>query len=156
MLVLLARNNSASAAMSPIPARINAYSLIVCPASGLALDVERTAEHAHALSDADEAEATALRGLRERALDLEAGAVVDDLNVDRAAAGAQPHFDRPCAGMLAYIRERLLDRAEDGDALRGRERVRVAADFQRTFDPGAVREVVDFAMQGLAERPAED
>ena len=60
------------------------------------------------------------------------------------------------AGVLAHVRERLLDRTEDRDPLRGRERVRVATDLELGVDPGALREAVDLAVEDLAERTADD
>ena len=45
------------------------------------------------LTDADEPEATALGRLRERPLHLEAHAVVDDLELDRAATRLDPDGD---------------------------------------------------------------
>ncbi len=125
-------------------------------AAGPALDLERPADHVHALADADEAEAAALRRLRERALDLEAHPVVDDLQLDRAAPRANSHGDRGRARVLAHVRQRFLDRAEDGDALRRRQRVRIAADLELGGDSRALGEVVDLAVEDLAERAADD
>ncbi len=58
--------------------------------------------------------------------------------------------------MLADVGERLLDRAEHRDALRGGERVGVAADLELGVDPGALGEVVDLAVQDLAEWTGDD
>ena len=90
------------------------------------------------------------------ALDLETHAIVDDLQLDCAPPRANAHRDVRRAGVLADIRERLLDRAEDGDALGGRERVRVAADLELGLHTRSLREAVDLAMQDLAERPRDD
>ena len=125
-------------------------------AAGPAVELEGPADHPNALGDAHEAEATALRRLRERPLDLEAHAVVDDLHLDRTPPSAHAHRDVRRAGMLADVGERLLDDTEDGDPLGGGERVRVAADLELGADSGALREAVDLAMKGLAERPADD
>ena len=95
-------------------------------------------------------------GLGERALDLEAHAVVGDLHLDRAPAGADLDDDRGRGGVLADVGERLLDRAEDGDPLAGGQRVRVSADLEHGRDSRALRERVDLAVEDLAERAADD
>src|SRR5688500_888371 len=118
--------------------------------------MERAAHHAYALGDSDEAETAALSGLGESALDLETHSVVGDLYLDCAATGAHPDDDRGRARVLADVRQRLLNRAEHGDALGGRERVGIAANLERDLRPAALREVVDLAMEDLAERPADD
>ena len=105
----------------------------------------------------DEPEAAALRGLGQRALDLEAHAVVDDLQLDRAAARTHAHGDVRRAGVLAHVRERLLNGAEHRDALRG---ARASPDRHgsRALRAMPVRSVnvVDLAVQDLAERAADD
>ena len=58
--------------------------------------------------------------------------------------------------MLADVRERLLDRAEDRDPLGRGERLGVAADLELRVDPGALRERVDLAVEDLAERSGDD
>src|SRR6185436_21150247 len=110
--------------------------------AGLALQLEGPSDHAYPLADADEPEAAALRGLGQSALDLEAHSVVDDLELDRASPRAHPDGDVRGARVLADVRERLLDRAKDGDPLGGRERVRVAPNLELGADARALREAV--------------
>src|SRR5436190_20420422 len=124
--------------------------------TGAALDVEGAAEHPHALGHPDETQPPTLRRLRERALDLEARPVVDDLHVDRAPSRSQTDLDRGRTGVLAHVRERFLDRPEDRDPLSRRERVGIAADLERTGDTGAFGEVVHLAVEDLSERAAQD
>src|SRR5262245_14721591 len=87
-------------------------------AAWLALKLERATDHPHALADPDEPEAASLCRLRERSLDLEAHAVVDDLELDRAAARTYADGDVRRARMLAHVGECFLDGAEHGDPLR--------------------------------------
>src|SRR5262249_28663257 len=124
-------------------------------AARAALELERSADHADAPADAHEPEPATLSGLGERALDLEAHAVVDDLQLDGAPACPHTHRDVGRPGVLADVRERLLDRAEDRDALSGRERVGVAPDLELGVNAGALRERVDLPVQDLAQRSAE-
>src|SRR5262249_4994241 len=80
---------------------------------------DRAAGHADALADADDAQPAALGCPGERVTNLEAGAVVGDAHVDRAAAGPEADLDLGRARVLADVREGLLDRPEDRDPLRG-------------------------------------
>ena len=123
---------------------------------GALAELEGAAHHSDALADPDQAEPAALRRLGQRALDLEAHSVVDDLELDRAPPRTDAHGDRRRAGVLADVRKRLLDRTEHRDALSRRERVRIPAYLEVGADAGAVGEPVDLAMQDLAERSADD
>src|SRR5262245_34624892 len=125
-------------------------------AARLALKLERPTDHSHTLADPDEPEAASLCGLRECSLDLEAHAVVDDLELDRAAASTHADGDVCRARMLAHVGERFLDGAEHRDPLGGRQRVGVAADLELRGDPRALGEAVDLAMEDLAERARDD
>ena len=58
--------------------------------------------------------------------------------------------------VLADVRERLLDRAEDDDPLRARERVDVPAHVDVRVDAGAGGEGLGGAVDDLAERPRGD
>ena len=118
--------------------------------------MEGAAHHAYPLCDSDEAQAAALGGLGEGPLDLEAHPVVGDLHLDRASARTQPDDDGGRARVLADVGEGLLDRSEHRDALRRRERVRVAPDLERDVRAAALPEVVDLAMEDLAEGAADD
>ena len=60
------------------------------------------------------------------------------------------------ARALADVGQLLLDRAEHGDPLRGRERVRVAPDLELGADARALREAVHLAVEDLAERARDD
>ena len=104
-------------------------------AAGAAFELERPADHVYALADADETEAATLCGLGERAFDLEAHPVVDDVELDRTAPCSHPHGDRRRTRMLTNVRERLLDGAEDGDALGRGQRIRIATASTVTPDP---------------------
>src|SRR5262245_44945193 len=104
-------------------------------AARCAVDLERAAEHAHALADADEAETAALCRSSQGPLDLEARAVVADTHLDRATAGSHEYVDAARPAVLAHVRERLLDRPEDGHALRRAERFGVAANLEVDRDP---------------------
>src|SRR5262249_62028849 len=114
------------------------------------------AEHAHPLPDSDDAEPPALRCSGECMADLESGAVVRDPNLDRASACAKLDGDLRRAGVLTDVRERLLHRAEQRDALRGAQRLRVALDLETCLYTAAFRERIDLAVKDLAERPADD
>ena len=80
-------------------------------ATGAAVDLERPAEHPHALADPDDAEAPSLGGETECPVDLEAVAVVLDARLDAGASHLQLDLDGRCAAVLADIGQRLLDAA---------------------------------------------
>src|SRR5213080_2933610 len=92
------------------------------PATGRALEGERTAEHLHAILNAAQSEVPPLHAhvlfAREHALRLEAAAVVRDGQGDRQAPPLDAHPLPGGARVPVAVRERLLQDPVDGD-LRG-------------------------------------
>ena len=73
-------------------------------------------------------------GRREALLDGEALAVVDDAKLGPGAAAAEPDVDGGRLGVLAHVREALLDGPEEGHALRGGEERVVPLDDESRED----------------------
>ena len=114
-------------------------------AAGSTVDVELAAQQADALADAHEPKPAVLRGADHRRLDLEALAVVLDLNPDLALPAVDRDADRCRVAMVADVGETLLHDSVDGDPLRRRQALELAAQLERDACRAARFELVDLA-----------
>src|SRR5262249_15061736 len=117
---------------------------------------ERAAEHSHPLADAHHSQAAALGCARERVSDLEAGAVVADPHVDRAAPRAEPDLHLRSTGVLTDVGERFLHCPEQRHPLRGAEGLGIAADLETGVDAAPLGEGIDLTVEDLTQRAADD
>src|SRR4051794_1815141 len=86
-------------------------------AAGGAAHVERAAQQERALVHPDEAHPPPLRGAHQCALELEAAAVVLEFGADAAVRADDRDADAVGAAVLARVRQRLLDDAQERNAL---------------------------------------
>src|SRR5215471_3198779 len=122
------------------------------PATGLTRDVESSANGAHALFDAEEAEA--LPG--NRRLAHEAAAIVGDHELERVGAYHQRYADALRIGVAGYVVQRFLCDAIERDVESLRQRSWRSAHAEIRLDRVPVREFLAIRLQRLRQADVLD